>query len=178
MVYLIDASALVLFFLKNPAKELAPARTRIVRLITSWRKGSNTTFYVPNFCMAECSKAFSKLFIDGDEDPANYRRHIEALLELVSSKKQNLIKTYKLKREHLVDVEDVFIADRRIPLRDNEKPLSGFDGLIIAMGRTLRKSHPRVYIITAEKRMAKIANSDAALFPPAVCIIKDEIPGL
>lgn len=89
-----------------------------------------------------------------------------------------MVKTYELRREHLVDVEDIFLADQRLPRRDNEKPLSGLDGLVIAMGRTLMKKHPRVCIVTAEKRMARLCQSNPDHFPPAVCIIRDEIPGL
>ncbi|MDO8756426.1 MAG: hypothetical protein Q7J64_00285 [Elusimicrobiota bacterium] len=77
-----------------------------------------------------------------------------------------------------MDIEAIFLADQRLPRRDNEKPLSGLDGLVIAMGRTLREKHPRVCIVTAEKRMARVCQSNPGLFSPAVYINRDEIPGL
>jgi hypothetical protein len=178
LVYLIDASALVLHFVKNPPSELIGARRRIARLITSRPEGSGQTLYVPNFCIAECSKAFSRIFIADGVGEDKYRREVDALLDLVSSKRQNVVKPCELRREHFVDIEDVFLADRRLSRRDNEKPLSGLDGLVIAMGRTLTKDHSRVCVVTAEKRMARVCQSDPGLFPPAVCIIRDEIPGL
>ena len=179
MVYLIDASALVLYFVKRPPIELIEARRRIARLITFRPKENGQTLYVPNFCMAECSKAFSRLSIKpngmGEDE---YRRQVDALLDLVSSKRRDVVKTYELRREHLVDIEDIFLADQRLSRRDNEKPLSGLDGIVIAMGRTLMKDHRRVCVVTAEKRMARVCQSNLGLFPPAVCIIQDEIPGL
>lgn len=179
MVYLIDASALVLSLLKRPVSELVGARARILRLIASSRGDNETTLYVPSFCMAESSRAFSRMFVKANgEGEDEYRRNVEVLLDLVSSKRRNVVKTYELRREHLVDIEDVFLADQRLPRRDNEKPLSGLDGLIIAMGKTLMKNHPRVCVVTAERRMARVCQSDPGLFPPAVCIIRDEIPGL
>ena len=138
MVYLIDASALVLHFIKKPANEVTRGKRQIARLITSCPEGSGRILYVPNFCMAECSKAFSRIFIGADgvgED--EYRRQVDGLLDLVSSKRRNVVKPYELHRKHFVDIEDIFLTDRRLPLRDNEKPLSGLDGLVIAMGRTL-----------------------------------------
>ena len=129
--------------------------------------------------MAECSKAFSRIFVKSDgtgED--EYRRQVDALFDLVSSKRRNVVKTYDLRREHFADIEDVFLADQRLPRRDNEKPLSGLDGLVITMGKTLMKEHSRVCVVTAEKRMARICRSNSELFPPAVYINRDEIPGL
>jgi len=179
LVYLIDASALVLHFVINPPNELMGARRRIARLITSRPEGSGSVLYVPNFCIAECSKAFSRIFIRADgEGEDKYRRQVDALLDLVSSKRRNVVKPYELRREHFVDIEDVFLADRRLSRRDNEKPLSGLDGLVIAMGRTLMKNHPRVCVVTAEKRMARVCQGNPGLFPPAVYINRDEIPGL
>lgn len=148
MVYLIDASALVLALLKRPVSDLLGARTRILRLITSSREG------------------------DGE-----YRGHVQALSDLVSSKKGGAVMTYDLRSEHSMGVEDIFLADQRLSRRDNEKPLSGLDGLVIAMGKSLMKDHPRVCVVTAERRMARVCQSDPS-FPRAVCIIRDEIPGL
>lgn len=177
MVYLIDASALVLFFLKDPPRELVDARRRMMRLLASAGKDSGRKCFVPNFCMAECSKAFSRLCIKPDgAGVSEYRRMVGGLLDLVSSGKQGVVRSYELRREHLVDIEDIFIADRRLAPRSNEKPLSGLDALVISMGRTLAQAHPDFCLITAERRMAHVCQRDGAL-PKAVCIIRDEIPG-
>ncbi len=66
-----------------------------------------------------------------------------------------------------------FLSVHLLPLGDNEKPMSGLDGLVIAMRRTLKKKHLRVWIVTDEKRMARVCQSDPGVFPPAICIIRD-----
>ena len=131
--------------------------------------------------MAECSKAFAKIFLDGDPSEAHkhaYKQHVDALLDWVSSKRRHVIKTYKLKREHLVGIEDIFIADHALTTRDGTL-LSGLDGIIVAMGRTLERQYGKgnVFILTTDSRIPKLCQTNMELFPRAVDLKSHEIPG-
>jgi len=179
--YLLDASALVAFLLNNPSGDLAGAKRRLLKLFASRRSNTDADYFVPNFCMAECSKAFAKIFLRDDPTETQimaYRQHVETLLDWVSSKKKYVIKTYKLKREHLVDIESVFIADSQLSSRDGGA-LSGLDGIIISMGRTLAKKRGRenVFILTTDTRIARLCRANGDPFPAAVDLKNQEIPG-
>lgn len=185
-VYLFDASALVAYFLRNPAEDLTPVKRRLTKLISSWRPKEGPVFFIPNFGMGECSKAFANIFLRGrgrnERARAEYRQHVDALMKMVSSRinKNHLIHTYKLKRDHLVDIEDVFLLDHATPLRDNEDPLSAFDALMLTMARDLQKAWEKkgeVLILTAEKRMAGISIASHGQFPRAINLRREEIPG-
>lgn len=181
--FLIDASALVPFFFRTKTKAPAEANARlaIVKLLDLRARGK-ATLYVPNFCMAECSKAFASIIYGqngfSDEATANYRGLVEQLLELVSKKRKGFIQSLGLKRKHLVDIEDIFIAQWRRPPRDLKGCLSGFDGLILAMGKSLKDTYGsnRVRVVTADEGMANMCNKHAELLPPAVYTPKDPIP--
>jgi len=179
--YLLDASALVTFIVKNPEGGLESAKKRLVKLFASRRPGRGPVFFVPNVCMAECSKAFAKIFLDGDPSEARkhaYQQHVDSLLDWVSSKRKHVIKTYKLKREHLVGIEDIFTADNALTSRDGQ-PLSGLDGIIVSMGRTLERQYGKgnVFILTTDARISKLCQSNADSFPRAVDLKSHEIPG-
>lgn len=179
--YLFDASALVALLLKSPGPDALLAKRRLLKLLAPKDAKEGPRFFVPNICMAECSSALAKIFLgDGhtDKKEAAYRQHIELLLDWVSSKKKYVIKTYKLKRSHLVDIENVFVADRRLPMR-NGHPLSGHDGIIIAMGCALEEiaGKGKAIILTTDARMVDVCNHHRDDFPHAVNIATQEIPG-
>ncbi len=179
--YLFDASALVALLLKNPDGDVKIAKGKILKLLANGRKNENSLFFVPNICMAEVSSALAKIFLaDGytEQRENSYRQHVEFLLEWVSSKKRHVIQTYALKRSHLVDIEHIFIADRKLPGRKGN-PLSGHDGIIIAMGRVLGRTYGNgnVIILTLDGRMADVCVHNRDFFPHAIDLARQEIPG-
>ena len=176
--YLIDASALVIALLRPPQSALFAARKRMLKLLALKQGRKGPAIYVPNFCLAECSKALANLTLVGGSERAkrNYHEHVELMLDMVSSKRRGMVQTYKLKRAHLVDIEDVFKADHALSDRD-ESRLSGLDGLVIAMGRALERSHGKTIIVTNDKRLATVCAANAPAFPQAVYIKEQEIPG-
>ncbi len=91
--FLIDASALVPFFLKATGPD-TKAKVSIVKLL-GLRAESLAWLHIPNFCMAECSKAFAKVafqtWADSKEASSRYDQNIENLLDYVSSRGRSLI---------------------------------------------------------------------------------------
>jgi hypothetical protein len=100
---------------KDPGLTLK-VRLAVLKLLDLGGK-NQANLYVPNFCMAECSKVFAKVAYrgTGDRDKATsvYRSYVNALLNVVSKANKDLIRSYELDRPHLVDVEDVLELEYR-----------------------------------------------------------------
>ena len=83
--FLIDASALVPFFLKATGPD-AKAKAAMVKLL-GLRIEKKVLLHVPNFCMAECSKAFAKvafdIWSDFEEASGRYSQNVENLMDYV-----------------------------------------------------------------------------------------------
>lgn len=156
------------------------ARKRMFKLLDLKKGGKGPHIAVPNFCLAECSKAFASIFLGNASGSGerNYGQTVDAMLDWVSSSRKGIIHSYELRRDHLVDVEEVFRADHKLADRD-EKRLSGLDGLVISMGRALERSKGKgkVIIVTNDKRLAQVCNQNQNRFPRAVYIKEQEIPG-
>lgn len=179
--FLIDASALVPFFLQ-PTGPDARAKAAIVKLL-GLRAEKKVILYVPNFCMAECSKAFAEVAFDAWTDfekaSTRYSQNVENLLDYVSIRRRGLIQSFPLKRRHLEDIEAVFKAEYSMRSRRDWKLLSGLDALVIAMGRDLGRIYGRdnVVIVTKDAQMARVCNHYRSAFPKAVYVLEDPIPG-
>ncbi len=138
--------------------------------------------YAPNFCMAECSRAFAKIAYRGtkDHDRATgvYQSYVRALLNVVSKTNKGIIQSYELQRSHLVNVEDVFDMEYRKFGQEKRGFLSGLDALVVAIGRQLAREHGReqTFIVTAEDRMTRICNYSDGDFPRAVNLTKQPVP--
>jgi hypothetical protein len=176
--FLIDASVLIPFFLDF--SEGASARSAVMKLLRM-RDEERAVLLVPNFCLAECSKAFAatiKAKVKSAEKAASkYDATVEKMLGFVSSSRQGLIESHALAREHLVGVEDIFKAQWSMNPRGGEG-LSGLDGLMLAMGRELMKAHgaDHVRVVTGDRWMAEVCNRNPDLLPRAVDVYKDPIP--
>ncbi len=181
--FLIDASALVPAFLpvKDPGLTLQVKRAVLKLLDLGGQKQAN--LYVPNFCMAECSKVFAKVAYRGtkDHDKATsvYRRYVGALLNVVSKANKGIIRSCELQRTHLIDIEEVFELEYQRFENEKHDFLSGLDALVIAMGRQLAKEHgfDQTLIVTADDRMARVCNYSDGRFPKAINVTKHPIPG-
>lgn len=145
------------------------------------RAEERAVLLVPNFCLAECSKAFAASIqaeIKSAEKAATkYDAMVEGMLDIVSSSRQGLIQSHALAREHLVGVEDIFKAQWAMKSRGGQG-LSGLDGLVLAMGRDLMKVHGAEYVrvVTGDRWMAEVCNRNPFLLPRAVDVYKDPIP--
>lgn len=178
--FIVDASAFVPFFFPDRKPEDRQARAVIVDLLQR-REAREVLPHIPDFCMAECSKAFARLaFTDRrDEMEAKdlYRQKVDALLEIVSSSRSGLIRRLGLTRKHLVDIEEVFLAEYGLGPRDRDR-LSGLDALIVSMA----KHHARhfapapVYILTGDGWLAEVCNKNAADLPRAIYTYQDRLP--
>lgn len=181
--YLIDASALVPSFLdvKTPGSDLN-AKQAVAKLLAQ-RAAGGAVLYVPNFCMAECSKAFAKLAYGATKDHEKgtklYTRLVTSLLETVSKSQKGLIRSHELERDHLVDVEEVFRVEHKLFPHEKHNLLSGLDALVIKMAQHLARRHGQDHalIVTGEERMTKVCNHSGGRFPRAVNISKHPVPG-
>jgi len=178
--YLIDASALVPFALKSHGPA-AKAKTAVNKLLILRGEGK-AWLYTPNFCMAECSKAFAGIVFseqkDFDRAQEEYLRLVDFLLDTVSSRKRRLIQSYPLRRRHLVNVEDIFKVEYAMRHHLSSERLSGLDALVISMGRDLGKIYGRekVSIVTQDAVMARVCNHNRPELPKAIDVSKDPIP--
>lgn len=180
--YLFDASALVTLLIKSPSEDARAAKGKLLRLLATEQNKPTPRFFVPNICMAECSSALAKIFLsDGHTEKREnaYRQHIDFLLDWVSSKKKHTIKTFKVKRLHLVDIEQIFVADRRLPGRQGNY-LSGHDGIIISMGRDIDRNHGKgtTIILTTDRRIVDVCDHNRDWLPKAIDLADQEIPGI
>ena len=172
--YLIDASALVPFFLPKATKPRA-AIARLLKL----RDQGRANLYVPNFCMAECSRTLAELTFRedaaSDDSVEAYRRRMDELVDLVSSRRQGLIRSLELERLHLVDIETIYIAQWNDPPRDAKQALSGIDGLVLAVAKRLMEEYDRehVWVVTASAPVARMCRENPELLPPALFTPKD-----
>lgn len=175
--FLIDASALAPFFLKKAARPRA-AIAGLLKL----RDQGRAHLYVPNFCMAECSRAFAEMACRedaaSDDSVGAYRGIMDELVDLVSRRRQGLIRSLELERLHLVDIETIYIAYWRSPPREPEQALSGIDGLVLAVAKRLMEEfgRERVRVVTARAAVARMCGENPELLPPAVYTPKDRLP--
>ncbi len=145
------------------------------------RADDRALLLVPNFCLAECSKAFATIVRtktkSAEKAATEYDAAVEKMLDFVSSSRQGLIQSHALVREHLVGVEDIFKAQWAMKPRGGDG-LSGLDGLVLAMGRELMKVHgtEHVRVVTGDRWMAEVCNRNPFLLPKAVDVYKDLIP--
>lgn len=170
--FLLDASVLVDFLNKSLEPKAVRVRAAVTKLL-ALKHTKKARLYVPNVCMAECSKAFARSAYEalpphkaGDA----YRIYIDALLELVSSRRTGTISSMELVREDLEDIEDIFKFEHSLPRRDRAGSLSGVDAIIIAMGRRLVRRHgdDDVVIVTAEKDIVAVCQRFRPDLPAAV----------
>lgn len=138
--------------------------------------------FIPSFCMAECAKAFARELSRRTKDPEEFSEqliaHREPLLETVSRGRKGIIQSLKLEREHLENVEDVFVAEKRTDSRSDHEGLSGLDALIIAIGRSHARDHghDNVWIVTADEWLARVCNRAGEELPRAIDVMKHSIP--
>lgn len=176
--FLLDASVLVAFI--QISADRASARSAVFKLL-KMRAEDRALLLVPNFCLAECSKALAAIVraqTNSEETAASqYDAAVEKMLDFVSSSRQGLIQSHPLSREHLTGVEDIFKAQWSMRPRSGEG-LSGLDGLVLAMGRNLMKSHgeEHVRVVTGDRWMAEVCNRNPLLLPKAIDVYKDPIP--
>ena len=177
--YLIDASAIVTLFANNPRE--AMAKKAMGKLLKLKQRGEALLF-IPNFCMAESSKAFARLAFgtkrDFNEACTFYDKLVDSLLEIVSKDRKGMVRSIALNRKHLVNVENIFKCEQNSMLRGH-KHLSGLDALIITMGRAMNRGHREdsVYVVTNDQSLAYVCNRNQPEFPKALYILKDPIPG-
>ena len=175
--FLLDASALIPFFLD--IKDERMVRAAILKLL-SLRDQNKAVLWVPNFCLAECSKAFAaRLYSHSSsaEGARNrYRQAVEKMLDIVSSSRKGLIRSLNLERAHLVAIEDVFNA--QWAMNPRSEGLSGFDGLVLTMARDLLKKYgtDSVRLVTNDRWMATVCKQNPDLLPHAVLASKEPIP--
>ncbi|MDD5629017.1 MAG: hypothetical protein PHU21_08130 [Elusimicrobia bacterium] len=176
--YLIDASALVPFFLPKATKP----RIAITQLLKMPDRG-RANLYVPNFCMAECSRAIAALTCRedaaSDDSVGVYRKTMDELVDLVSRRRKGLIRSLELERLHLVDIETIYIAQWRNPPLDPEQALSCIDGLVLAVAKRLMEEYDRehVRVVTARAPVARMCQENPELLPPAIYTPKEPISG-
>jgi hypothetical protein len=180
--FIIDASALTpLFVLRKGKPGDIKCRTAMLKLI-KLRDNKAVDLYVPNFCMAECAKAFARELAlkakDTDSFHEQLHQHKELLLDTVSRKRKGIIQSIGLKRKHLEGIEDVFTAEHKTDRRSEGGSLSGLDALIIAIGRfhVGVYGYDNVWIVTADEWLAAVCNRSEGMFPRAVYVLKQAIP--
>ena len=145
------------------------------------RAEESAVLLVPNFCLAECSKALASIIRAETRSPEQaafkYDEAVERMLDIVSASRQGLIQSHELVREHLVGIEDIFKAQWLMKPRGGEG-LSGLDGLVLAMARGLMKAHgaERVRVVTGDRWMAEVCSRNPGLLPKAVDVSKDPLP--
>lgn len=180
--FVIDASALTpLFILRKGNAGDVKGRAAMLKLI-KLRDGGKANLLVPNFCMAECAKAFAREIAKKTKDPQDFhdqlQLHRDLLLETVSRRRKGIIESVGLKRKHLEDIEDVFTAERKTERRSEGGGLSGLDALIISMGRyhAAIYGHDKVWIVTADAWLATVCNQSGQPLPRAINVLKQAIP--
>lgn len=169
--FLLDASVLVDCITKSLEPKAVRVRAAVTKLF-ALRHAKKARLYVPNVCMAECSKAFARSAYEAlppDKAGDAYRIHVDALLELVSSRRTGTVSSMDLAREDLEDIEDIFKFEHSLPRRDRAGSLSGLDAIIIAMGRRLvrRFGDDDVMIVTAEKDIVTVCQKFRPDLPAA-----------
>lgn len=177
--YVIDASALVpVFYPEKPGDRAA--RNSVFTLLEECAKG-RAFLHIPDFCMAECSKALARMAFGRHRDYSDardeYRQKIDGLLDIVSSSRRGVARRMSLKRRHLVDIEDIFLMEYALAPRERNR-LSGLDALIIAMAK-LHGAHfgtDRVFIVTADAWLATVCNANRPDLPRAIDTLRDPIP--
>jgi hypothetical protein len=94
----------------------------------------------------------------------------EALLKDVKS--DRLIHSYELKRNHFIDIEDIFLRDHEMPSPRSGKRLSSHDALILSMANEYRQAHPadKTRIVTDDRRIIDFCRTSKDGFPEAVHI--------
>lgn len=177
--YLLDASALVDCILTSRDPKVVRVGGAVRKLLYRRRQGL-ASLYVPNVCLAECSKALARAAYESFHEDCSddaYRRYVDTLLGLVSSGRQGDIQSLAVGREHLEDIEDIFRLEHRARTRDRGH-LSGVDALVIAMGRRLAREYgdARVVIVTAEKWMAQVCSRNRPMLPAAVYAVERPVP--
>jgi len=180
--FLLDASALVqLFVISKTGTPENKTKSAISKLL-SLRKQGKAELLVPNLCMAECSKSFAKLAYEGREDHNKagnkYRALVDSLVGMVSKDRGGLIQSFPLERRHLVDIEDIFTAEYRIPSKRDTDHLSGVDAIIIAMGGDLARKHgmDNVFVVTQDRWLATVCNRSHSRPVRAIYTFEDPIP--
>jgi hypothetical protein len=180
--FVVDASSLIPF-IANSEPRISEYRTkRAIEKLLTLRSEKKAELHVPNICLAECSKAFAKLSYGsgGNAEKARdgYRKWVEDLLELVSTSRKGYVKPMAFDREHLVDIEEIFIAERRLPRERNPGELSGVDAVVISMGRQLALKHGlhNVFVVSQDRWLVKVCNRSEPLFVRAIDSSTDPIP--
>lgn len=146
------------------------------------REDGRADLYVPNFCMAECAKAFARELAKKTKDPemfhAQLHKYRDLLLDTVSRKRKGIIQSVGLKRKHIESIEDVFTAEQKTERRAEGDGLSGLDALIISIGRfhVGVYGHDNVWIVTADEWLAAVCNRSDGEFPRAIYVMKQAIP--
>lgn len=180
--YIIDTSALVPFFVQIKPHD-NKIRSSILKLL-ELQEDKKAFLFIPNVCMAECSKALAGIAYG--KYPHNYEkgcdthaRYVDTLLDLVSTRKKGLIRTLATKREHFVNIEEIFQLEYRMEERE-PKTLSGLDALIINRAKYHAKSSgaglEKVYIVTMDTGIRAVCKSFPTILPRAIDLLKDQIP--
>lgn len=177
---LLDASALVDFVVKSEEPKVARVKREVAKLVALGYAGK-VRLYVPNVCMAECSKALARAAYQTHTQTRAtdvYRRYVDALLEIVSSRRSGVICSFDLVRADLEDIEDVFKFEYSLPERDRAGRLSGVDAIVIAMGRRLARLHgdERVLVVTAERGISTVCRGFRPALPAAVNAAAGPVP--
>ena len=178
--YLLDASALLDYVLNFRDPKVQRVRQAVSKLV-ALHEQRRASLFVPNICMAECSKAIARKAYAGgwsSEGDDVYARHVDVLLKLVSTGRSGKIRSLELRHEHLRDIEDVFRLEYQMPARERKSRLSGVDAVVIAMGRELARQYgnDRVVIVTAEWWMAEVCGRNRGALPAAVCAVERPVP--
>lgn len=125
-------------------------------------KANGTAFlYMPQFCVTEVLNTFARFFYrDKKIGGALYDEWRTQFIEAIRNRR--ILYCYDLHRYHNLNADKVYEIEHKENYRTNEKPLSAFDILVIAMGVELKKIHSpnEVCILTRDRRLRNISNTN------------------
>ncbi len=152
-IYLFDTCAWVHYYKGEPK-----VKALIDRILL--HKGLNrATLFMPSFCITEVFNTFAKWRYRGEEISIKEDEYND-----IKEKFRSHIRRGSLITEYPLHIYHTYNTDYIIPFEHqwdtHEKALSTFDILILGMGIELVKHYGEfpVRIVTAEKRLANIAN--------------------
>ncbi|MEX2274912.1 MAG: hypothetical protein WEA10_05035 [Actinomycetota bacterium] len=174
---LLDANAVVDYFLPDPAKQRRADRTRTIVEAVRNRAVDETVLLVPNVCIPEVFGVFAKHTLGGSWNPGSMkldrRRHETVRRNFRKYLRHGTVfHQYELDRYHVLATDLITPVDNWYQIRRGKQArrqtMGGIDRLVIAMGIVLARlnGHPNVAIITSDLRMVKSVER-ARRLPPS-----------
>lgn len=153
--YLLDASAVVQLYLPGDSKE-----KRVVSFIREQKtKFREAVLYLPSFCIAEVFNALArKHFAERTLSEAEYKDCLTRFRSDVHWGK--VFYPYELHRYHIIGADRVIPVEHYFAQQTDQKHLSTFDILIVAMACELAYVGERenTYLVTGDKRMKTVVD--------------------